>query len=114
MSELEPIFIAFRAALQKEAASFGQVVSRHGALLKNIGALAGRAAALGAIGGAGHGASQGYSEAREQGRGVGCVRSEPSSMRQVRRRRVPASGQDWERALALLVEGLESRAGYQA
>jgi hypothetical protein len=71
MSELEPIFQAFRNWLPKEAASFGQAVARHGQLLKNIGSLAGVGSALGAIGGAGYGAREGYQDAREHGEGVG-------------------------------------------
>ena len=71
MSDLEPILRAFRNSLQKEAASFGQAVTRHGNLLKNIGSLAGVGSTLGALGGAGFGASQGYREAREEGHGVG-------------------------------------------
>ena len=71
MSDLEPILTAFRNWLPKEAASFGQLVARHGSLLKNVGALAGAGGMVGALGGAGYGASQGYTEAREQGHGVG-------------------------------------------
>lgn len=71
MSELEPVLQAFRNWLPKEAASFSQAVARHSGLLKNIGSLAGAGGALGAIGGAGYGVSQGYREARERGAGVG-------------------------------------------
>jgi len=71
MSDFELTLRAFRNSLQKEAASFGQLVTRHGNLLKNVGSLAGAGGTLGALGGAGYGAAEGYREAREEGRGVG-------------------------------------------
>jgi len=71
MSDSEVLFEAFQRWLPKEAASLSSLISRHGSLLKNVGQLAGVGGTLGALGGAGYGARQGYTEAKERGEGTG-------------------------------------------
>lgn len=73
MPELtEHLLSSFRAALRKEA-GFADAVARAAPRLRAAGSLAGTGAAIGALGGAGLGATRRFQEAREHGEGIGSA-----------------------------------------